>query len=105
MTAAALKACIECGDLAEGTRCKDCQAERDQRLNQRRGGAHVRGYTRQWQRTAAKVKRRQPACAVCGATTDLTVDHVVPKAAGGTDDEDNLQTLCRSHNGAKGARR
>jgi len=47
-------------------------------------------------------------CAVCGTTGDtgnpLTVDHLVPKAAGGSDDPGNLRTLCRRHNSAKGTR-
>ncbi|RKN56241.1 HNH endonuclease [Micromonospora costi] len=40
----------------------------------------------------------------CGATTDLTVDHVHPWSKGGTDDLDNLQLLCRPCNSRKGAR-
>lgn len=32
---------------------------------------------------------------------DLTVDHVQPKSKGGTDDEWNLITACRSCNGTK----
>lgn len=35
------------------------------------------------------------------ASDDLTVDHIVPKALGGTDSRDNLQVLCRSCNSAK----
>ena len=99
-----LKVCIDCGDLADGTRCPTCRAELDRRIGQQRGGAQARGYTRQWQNRAAKVKRQQPTCAVCGTTEDLTVDHVVPKNAGGTDDLGNLRTLCRRHNSSKGSR-
>lgn len=40
----------------------------------------------------------------CTVDTDLTVDHVVAKVNGGTDDEWNLITACRSCNGSKGAR-
>jgi len=32
----------------------------------------------------------------------ITIDHVVPRAAGGTDDIENLQSLCRTCNGKKG---
>lgn len=42
-------------------------------------------------------------CRNCGTHCDLTVDHIVPLARGGTDDLDNLQTLCRSCNSRKGA--
>lgn len=43
-------------------------------------------------------------CTQCGAADDLTIDHVFPRALGGTHDEANLQTLCRSCNSRKGAR-
>lgn len=44
------------------------------------------------------------ACRRCESTWDLTVDHIWPRALGGTDDLPNLQTLCRSCNSSKGAR-
>ena len=34
---------------------------------------------------------------------DLTADHIVPLASGGLNCRDNLQPLCRWHNGVKGA--
>jgi hypothetical protein len=37
------------------------------------------------------------------AVTGLEVDHIIPRSAGGTSDLDNLQTLCSSCNGRKGA--
>lgn len=43
-------------------------------------------------------------CVKCASVDDLTVDHIFPVAAGGTDHLDNLQTLCRSCNSSKGAR-
>ena len=44
-------------------------------------------------------------CQRCGATDDLTLDHINPFARGGATTYDNLQTLCRSCNSAKGTRR
>lgn len=46
-------------------------------------------------------------CAVsdCGVHEELTVDHIVPLSRGGTDDLENLQFLCQSHNSAKGDRK
>lgn len=41
-------------------------------------------------------------CRRCGKDRTLTVDHVTAVINGGTDDDDNLQLLCRSHNSAKG---
>lgn len=43
-------------------------------------------------------------CQQCGGWHDLTIDHVIPRARGGTNDLANLQTLCRSCNSKKGAR-
>ena len=99
-----LKVCIDCGDLAEGTRCPDCQATRDQRVDQQKGPAWARGYDRKWAAQSARVRREQPTCEVCGTDVDLTTDHVLAKANGGTDERDNLTTLCRSHNSSKGKR-
>jgi len=99
-----LRVCLDCGQVAEGSRCPPCQAARDQRVSIQRGGANVRGYGRAWEKQSARVRREHPCCAVCGTTDDLTGDHVIAKANGGTDDLDNLGTLCRTHNGAKGRR-
>lgn len=52
-------------------------------------------------------KRDGFKCAYCGTTPPkvvLEVDHVVPLAAGGTDDIDNLVTACWDCNHGKGAR-
>lgn len=97
-----LRVCMGCGVPTPSTRCPDCTSEVNQRRG--RGGASARGYGRRWERTAAGVKRRQPFCSVCGTTERLSVDHIVAKANGGTDDPTNLQTLCVTHNSAKGKR-
>jgi hypothetical protein len=43
-------------------------------------------------------------CRSCGILTDLTLDHIIPRSIGGTNDESNLQTLCRKCNSAKNNR-
>lgn len=43
-------------------------------------------------------------CVRCGSTKQLTVDHIVAHVRGGSDDIDNLQTMCRTCNTSKGAR-
>ena len=42
-------------------------------------------------------------CCSCGSTELLQVDHMRPHAHGGSDEIDNLQTLCRQCNADKGA--
>ncbi len=45
-----------------------------------------------------------PRCERTGETTDLSVDHIVPRWAGGTDDVSNLQFLTGRLNAKKGIR-
>ena len=35
------------------------------------------------------------SCVKCGSTKNLQIDHILPLANGGTNDEDNLQALCK----------
>lgn len=35
---------------------------------------------------------------VCGSRFQIEIDHILPKAKGGTNDPQNLRVLCRSHN-------
>ena len=42
------------------------------------------------------------SCAFCKATDKLTIDHIHPRNAGGTDERSNLQVLCGSCNTSKG---
>lgn len=66
----------------------------------RRGTRHQRGYGTNWERERKVVLARDGGlCQPClrrGHTTPgcNTVDHIVPKARGGTDDRRNLQCIC-----------
>lgn len=48
--------------------------------------------------------RNKYQCQSCGQTkleAELTIDHIIPLARGGTNDISNLQTLCRTCNQKK----
>ena len=66
----------------------------------RRGTAKQRGYTAHWRRLRKYYLIEYPLCANClnkGITTQATeVHHILPLAAGGTHDYDNLMALCHS---------
>jgi 5-methylcytosine-specific restriction endonuclease McrA len=59
-----------------------------------------------WRRASKQARIEQPFCSSCGATGDLTADHVVPIAKGGdhVPDPAMIVVLCRRCNGRKGAR-
>jgi 5-methylcytosine-specific restriction enzyme A len=77
-------------------------------LDERRGTAAQRGYGGRWQRYRAMYLRSHPLCVACeraGITTPATdVDHIVPRRAGGSDEESNLQALCHACHSAKTGR-
>lgn len=71
-----------------------------------RGTRHERGYGAAWVRTRKRILARDlHLCQPClrrGVTTAATeVDHVKPKSKGGTDDDVNLQAICRLCHAAK----
>lgn len=47
-------------------------------------------------------ERDRYRCVTCGTWEDLTIDHKIPESRGGTDDDENLQTMCRPCNCSKG---
>lgn len=48
------------------------------------------------------IKRDGYKCQYCGRKESLTIDHVIPKSRGGTDQWDNLVTCCSTCNVTKG---
>lgn len=74
-------------------------AERQKRLREKGGGSPER-----W--TAIRVKileRDNYTCQYCGKKAK-TVDHIMPKSKGGTEDSDNLVACCKACNMFKGNR-
>ena len=85
--------------------CEQHQAQDDSAYNRRRGSAAKRGYDRKWRKTRARIIARDPICRAPGCIHPSTdVDHIVPKALGGSDDDDNLQGLCKTCHSRKTAR-
>ncbi|MFL5910529.1 MAG: HNH endonuclease [Gaiellaceae bacterium] len=105
--------CLVCGTLTRNaSRCDTHQAQWQAQQDRTRGSAHQRGYTQQWRTTAAAAVAQHRAehgdfCpgwrVPAHPSTDLTADHIVPKAAGGTDEPSNVQVLCRGCNSRKHA--
>jgi ATP adenylyltransferase len=77
------------------------KAKRDKRIWQHRkaSAGYISGTLRY-----EVLKRARFRCELCGVSADvraLEVDHVVPRNKGGTDDLDNLQSLCYRCNAMK----
>jgi HNH endonuclease len=71
-------------------------------------GAQVRA-NQDWSEVAARLRpvvlaRDEYKCQYCGATDDLTLDHIIPRSRGGDSSLANLRTACRTCNSSKGAR-
>ncbi len=74
-----------------------------------RGTRHERGYGTAWVKLREKVIERDSGLCVACLRDGLIVigtdvDHITPKAKGGTDDIANLQLLCGPHHREKTAR-
>lgn len=87
-----LSLCSHCGRLHPDHRRNTCTACRN-----------PRGYnTSEYRALRAQLLNQPDAhCADCGAITDLTVDHRIPLARGGTNHPSNVQVLCRPCNSRK----
>jgi len=71
--------------------------------DERRGSSNSRGYGWSWQKLRKSILKRDPVCAICKRAWSEEVDHCIPKARGGSDDESNLQGVCRSCHAEKTA--
>ena len=74
-----------------------------------RASRHARGYGTEWDHTRARIlKRDKHLCQPCrqaGQTSAATqVDHIKPRARGGSEADDNLQAICTACHLAKTAR-
>jgi len=44
------------------------------------------------------IERDGEVCKKCGKTIDLTIEHIIPRCVGGSNELNNLEILCRSCN-------
>ena len=90
--------CLDCGQIiAAGTRCRKCASIKDAA----RGSASDRGYGNTWRLLSAQILKRDGyQCAYCPARA-TTADHIIPKALGGTDHQENLVAACQPCNSGK----
>ena len=99
-----------CVELVNGRGCPEyattksrCAAHAKARFY--RGSSTDQGYGADWRRLRAAKLAANPYCQNTPCLELATdVDHITPRSKGGTDDWDNLQSLCHSHHSAKTAR-
>jgi 5-methylcytosine-specific restriction enzyme A len=83
-----------------GQFCTPHRKEKKAAHDAKRPRAAQRGYDAEWQKTRTAIIRQRPVCEYCGGPGEI-VDHILPVREGGTNDAENLMTLCRRCHGAK----
>jgi len=88
-----------CGLVTTGGPCDNHKKKHGWVSDSERGNRHDRGYGTKWDKLRKKILRRDNyLCQPCYKENKLTsassVDHITPKAHGGTDDRSNLQSIC-----------
>lgn len=93
-----------CPCLTDSTYCEKHRKQAAESYNKyQRTPEHNRKYGSEWKRIRARYVRKHPLCEMClkvGRTTPVEeVHHILPVNRGGTNEESNLMSLCRScHN-------
>jgi 5-methylcytosine-specific restriction endonuclease McrA len=114
----ALKSCARsgCGGLTAARFCERCIKDGHARNSvpfapssgEKRLTTTQRGYGASWRKLRDYILSKEPCCRPCkqaGRTTlAAAVDHIIPKADGGADDESNLQPICAECHRMKTAR-
>lgn len=90
-----------CAKLVDGQYC-DKHKKVVQKYYDRyhRSENYNKKYGRSWRKVRRRYVKRHPLCEICLAIGKITpveeVHHIVPISQGGTNDEENLQSLCQS---------
>lgn len=109
-----LSPCLDCGELAHGSRCEDCAA-RFNAVPEARARVHAsksaraRGYDTAWKKLSEAARRIQPFCSDCGTSEDLQADHLPEawrrKKQGKRIRLEDIDVVCGPCNRARGAAR
>lgn len=92
-----------------GSRCnqhaRQDKRQKDKAYDEQRETASQRGYGARWRKLRTWYLSRHPLCVECGSKGRVVpatdIDHVIPRRKGGTDDEDNLRSMCTRHHSQK----
>lgn len=110
MPTAAPKPCTQCGVLVrDGSgRCEAHKVRAGTFADRARGTRHQRGYDSAWDKRRERVMQRdagicQPCLRHGIVHPGQAVDHIVPREQGGTEDDGNLQCICKPVHQAKTA--
>jgi len=84
--------------------CEKCKPDEETNWGgwqQQKGNRHARGYGSSWDKLRLTIlERDEGLCQICLKEDIITrathIDHIVPKARGGTDVHGNLQALCKA---------
>jgi len=103
--------CTVCRALvSDGTgRCEQHKFRLNTFADRRRGSRHERGYGAEWEKKRERVMERDGGlCQTCHRAGYIVqasaVDHIVPRFEGGSEDDDNLEAICKTCHDAKTAR-
>lgn len=92
--------CVDCGVIVRATRCIKCARLKERKRIRR----EQRGYDSAWRELSKRMRAAQPWCSKCRSTRDLTLDHIIPLAKGGSNSAANAQVLCRKCNSEKASK-
>jgi 5-methylcytosine-specific restriction protein A len=101
-----------CSGVVHSGVCGRCGVRRggkDRAYDAGRGSASQRGYDATWQRVRRMHLANKPLCHDCfnegGRVTIATeVHHIIAKRDGGTNEFENLMSLCKSHHSQRTAK-
>lgn len=110
MPKAAPKPCTVCHALVRdgSSRCDQHKVREGTFADKRRGSRHERGYGSAWDKIRQRIMHRDAGlCQQCKreglVALAYAVDHITPRAEGGTDDDHNLEAICKPHHQRKTA--